>query len=310
MRVKMGKFARAVLLAAALVGYAALLWKGPWWFDGAHLRDRNLQPADGVVITGFRTMIVALGVGLTAIVGLVYTHRNHQHALDQFQHARDKDREAADLTREGQVTGRYVEAIKLLAAQDTREDGRKLTKLMERLGGIYALERIMRDSEKDHETVVQVLAAFVRQRSPAPDPELPDSGEEPPGVSDDVQAALTVLGRRPKRKESQSLDLSFTALWRADLSGADFSGVNFFGAEMQYVNLTGACLRGARLGAAELAEAKLKDADLRGAELVGRPYRVGAKLTADQLLGAIFDETTELPDVLSHNSEIKRSLEG
>ncbi|WP_406322557.1 pentapeptide repeat-containing protein [Streptomyces sp. NBC_01637] len=305
MKAKTWKFVWPVLLALAIVGYGALLWKGPWWFDGDHLRERNLQPADGVVITGFRTVLVAVGVGVTAIIGLIYTHRSHQHALNLFEHTRDKDRETAELTREGQVTGRYVDAIKLLATQDMREEGRKLTRLTERLGGIYALERIMHDSEKDHETVVQVLAAFVRQNAPLPDPDLPDPGEAPPAVPDDVQAALTVLGRRPKRMESQNLDLAFTALWHADLSGADFSHANFFGSDMRYVNLTGARLKGALLGGADLEHAMLKDADLRGAELVGSPYRVGAKLTADQLLEARFDEATELPDVLRNHPAVK-----
>ncbi|MEV0484002.1 hypothetical protein AB0I69_25750 [Streptomyces sp. NPDC050508] len=63
---------RLVLVAAlvlAVVGYALLLWRGPWWIDGAHLRTRNLEPADGVVITGFRTALVALGAGALAGAG-------------------------------------------------------------------------------------------------------------------------------------------------------------------------------------------------------------------------------------------------
>ncbi|MCM2416359.1 hypothetical protein [Streptomyces sp. RKAG290] len=59
------------LLAAAFVGYALLLWQGPWWLDGDRLRRRDLQPADGVVITGFRTTLVALGAG--AVAGQVFS---------------------------------------------------------------------------------------------------------------------------------------------------------------------------------------------------------------------------------------------
>ncbi|MEU3665522.1 pentapeptide repeat-containing protein [Streptomyces virginiae] len=309
MKARIWKFVWPLLLCLVVIGYALLLWKGPWWFDGPHLRKRDLQPADGVVITGFRTMVVALGVGATAIIGLVYTHRSHQHALDQFRHTREKDRETSDLTREGQVTGRYVEAIKLLATQDEEKDGRTSSKLMERLGAIYALERIMHDSSKDHDTVVQVLSAFVRQSAPIPDPDLATM-EPPPSVPDDVQAALTVLGRRPKRRESQQIDLSFTALWRADLSRSDFSHANFYGAEMQYVDLTRTVLQGAQLGGANLEQARLIDTDLRLAVLVGQPHRVGAMVSTDQLLAAMFDETTELPDSLRHEPDIKRRLTG
>ena len=34
-----------------------------------------------------------------------------------------------------------------------------------RIGGIYALERIARDSAKDHPTVMEVLTAFIREHS-------------------------------------------------------------------------------------------------------------------------------------------------
>lgn len=294
----------------ALVVYLLLLWKGPWWFDGAHLRKNNLQPADGVVITGFRTMLVALGVAVTAGIGLSYTHRSHQHALEQFEHTREKDRDQAELTREGQVTGRYVEAIKLLAAQDSKDkDGRREVRLTERLGGIYALERIMRDSEKDHDTVVQVLAAFVRQHAPAPDPELPDPSDQMgfPAPKDDVQAALTVLGRRPARSESQVVDLSLTALWRVDLAGARLAGANLFGAELQRADLTGADLKRARLSAAVFTDAKVKGLDLRGADLVGE--RVAANLDVSQLLQATFDKSTRLPLTLGNDAEVKKALE-
>ena len=33
------------------------------------------------------------------------------------------------------------------------------------IGGIYALERIARDSAKDHPTVMEVLTAFIREHS-------------------------------------------------------------------------------------------------------------------------------------------------
>ncbi|WP_420082858.1 pentapeptide repeat-containing protein (plasmid) [Streptomyces sp. JL4002] len=290
----------------ALVVYLLLLWKGPWWFDGAHLRTSNLQPADGVVITGFRTMLVALGVAVTAGIGLFYTHRNHQHALAQFEHTREKDREQAEMAREDQVTGRYVEAIKLLAVQDSKDKGVGLT---ERLGGIYALERIMRDSEKDHDTVVQVLAAFVRQHAPAPDPEVAEnSGEtDVPGTRDDVQAALTVLGRRPWRDESQAVDLSFTALWRADLVGARLAGANLIGAELQRADLTGADLKEARLAAATFTDAKMHRLDLRGADLVGEGF--AAHLDVSQLLQTTFNQATKLPLNLSTDAEVKKALE-
>lgn len=187
---------------AGAVGFFLLLVHGPWWFEGGQLRRTNLQPADGLIITGFRTTLVALAAGAIAALALYYTHRNHklaqrqyQQTQEQFEHIREKDQQEAALTREGQVTERYVGAVKLLASDE----------LTERLGGIYALERIMRDSEKDHATVVEVLAAFVRQHAPAlmsreraaDDEEDAEVREDSPrSPAEDVQAVLTVLGRR------------------------------------------------------------------------------------------------------------------
>ena len=68
------------------------------------------------------------------------------------------------LSREGQVTDRYTKAIEQLGSD----------KLDVRIGGIYALERVARDSAKDHPTVMEVLTAFIREHSrepwPPPDP--------------------------------------------------------------------------------------------------------------------------------------------
>ncbi|MCI3155510.1 hypothetical protein ELQ39_27955 [Streptomyces sp. GB4-14] len=166
----------AVIAALALIlGYGILLWKGPWLFDGNHIRKRNLQPADGVVITGFRTMVVAVGAGVLAALGVYYTHRNHKlaraqfdhtqqqfelaqqqfkHAQDQFEYQQQKDRESAQAEREARVTEQYVAAVKLLASSSDTE----------RLGAIYSLERIMRDSPRDSKAIETLLATFIRER--------------------------------------------------------------------------------------------------------------------------------------------------
>ncbi|MFM9706326.1 hypothetical protein [Streptomyces galilaeus] len=86
----MKQFLLAVACALAVLGYVLLLWRGPWWIDGSHLRTKNLQPADGVVITGFRTMLVALGAGALAGLGLYYTHKGHRQTVALFEHTREK----------------------------------------------------------------------------------------------------------------------------------------------------------------------------------------------------------------------------
>ena len=57
-----------------------------------------------------------------------------------------------ELARQGQVTERFTRAIEQLgsAQRDVR------------VGGLYALERIAKDSQADAPTVLEVVAAFVR----------------------------------------------------------------------------------------------------------------------------------------------------
>lgn len=253
MQARMKRFLLVLVSAIGVVAYAALLWRGPWWFDGAHLRTEDLQPADGVVITGFRTMLVAIGAGLIAAIGLYYTHRAHQQTRELFDHTRAKDREQADLTREGQVTERYVEAIKLLSTES----------LTQQLGGIYALERIMLDSEKDRRTVIEVLAAFIREAPKSAVSYVDGAGEERRPRQAAIQAALVALSRRPDPEVGFNLE-------GAELDGLNavhlnLRGVSFYGASLQRMSAQGADLRRAYFGDANLTGTSLYSANLEGA---------------------------------------------
>ncbi len=283
------------LLAVAFVGYALLLWQGPWLLDGDRLDRGDLQPAEGLVITGFRTTLIALGAGAVAGAGLYYTDRT-------LRHTRTRDREQAEIARDGQVTAHYVEAIKLLASE----------RAVERLGGIYALERIMRDSAKDHLTVVEVLAAFVRDRAPVGTSTALPVPTEP---EESVQAALTVLGRRPPVKEPFRIDLRRTDLRGADLQEARLERVRLAGARLEGANLIGArleeaWLRETRLSGAWLDRAHLEGAFLRGADLGGTSLRethltgtrlydadlsAAVGLTVDQVGHTVLNAQSKLP---------------
>ena len=106
-------------------------------------RATQLQTAREAV----RTQLLTLGAGIFAAGALLYTARNF--ALS---------RRTVEITEQGQVTDRYTKAIEQLGSD----------KLDVRMGGIYALERVARDSPRDHPTVMEVLAAFVREHSREP----------------------------------------------------------------------------------------------------------------------------------------------
>ncbi|MFD8567961.1 pentapeptide repeat-containing protein [Streptomyces sp. NPDC059639] len=289
--------------AAGTATFIVLLIWGPWWIEGHHLRDSNgeLVSSAAIIITGFRTMLVAIAAGGFTAAGLYYTHRSHQHTVA-------KDREQANLTREGQVTGRYVDAVKLLASDS----------LHERLGGIYALERIMKDSERDHPTVVDVLSAFIRTR--LKEDEQGRNGErttnrnheagqtskgsgDPDLVSpaEDVAAALSVLNRRPaERRHTVPLavpgaelclhDLEDVSWPWADLTKANLLQARLVGADLEFAILTGATLNQAKLAGATLRGASLEEAKLSAAVLT-RADLTGVDLESANLTKARLDRT-------------------
>ena len=117
-------------------------------------------------------------------------------------------------------------------------------KIVMRLGGIYALEGVMNTSEQYHRPVLEALCAFVREST---------IGKTVPKdkPTTDVQAALTVIGRRIKGPGA--VDLANVSIpganldSHADLSGANLGNADLFGARLIKANLGNADLTGARL---------------------------------------------------------------
>ena len=182
------------------------------------------------------TLVQVLG-GAVLIIGLYFTGRTFQ------------------LNREGHVTDRFTKAIDQLGSE----------KLDVRLGGIYALERIARDSKRDHEPIVEILTAFLREhadksRGTPGDPSKPPSFEKSPT---DVTVALEVIGRRADHGERRPLDLRRIQVKGAHLEGAKLCGAFLNGAELQWTHLQDADLFGATLSDADLRYSDCQRADLR-----------------------------------------------
>ncbi|MGW5667753.1 pentapeptide repeat-containing protein [Micromonospora sp. NPDC003776] len=209
----------------------------------------------------------------------------------------EANREQQRLTEQGQITERFTTAVEQLGQPGPE-------KVDVRLGAIYALERIMRDSAVDHPAVVQLLAAFVRVHAPAPNlsPSPPSQLAKPPTPPPppvDIQAALTVLGRREANRDrigiGDDIDLSHTSLRGVDLhgaslrgvdlSGADLSGADLSGADLSATGLSGANLIGSDLGGTNLNTAFLLNADLRYADLASAELW-GAELSGAKLADA------------------------
>jgi hypothetical protein len=98
------------------------------------------------------------------------------------------------VAQEAQITNRFTQAIGQLGAMKAAEPNLEV-----RLGGIYALERIARDSPRDHWTIMEVLTAYVRENAPTPEPtsQAADKGVELAGSGKVEQTATVPKVRRP-----------------------------------------------------------------------------------------------------------------
>jgi pentapeptide repeat protein len=194
-----------------------------------------------------------------------------------------------EFAKDGRVTERFAKAIKQLRAIDDKGN----PKLNLRRGGIYALERIAHDFEKDHWPIMEVLTAYVREHSQWKAIELPETNP----ITTDIEAILTVIRRRNwhYEKSDQTLDLHGTNLHDANLEGAYLWGADFRGAYLRRTNLRSAYLRdallqgaylwGADLEGAYLMRVKLEGAYLRSVNLINT-YLTGADLWGADLRGA------------------------
>ena len=190
-----------------------------------------------------------------------------------------------EMAQDQQLAERFTRAITQLGDE----------KLEVRLGGIYALERIAQDSASDHWPIMETLTAYVRGR--APWPQLESSHDEPgqarAGVMvrvlghlktfrrrqarrssnrpqepakaqrplTDIQAALTVLGRRKREREAAGQEL--------ELRNTDLRGISIREASLRKVNLEGTALHRSDLTNCDLLEIDLREAHLTEADLTG-----------------------------------------
>jgi len=150
-------------------------------------------------------------------------------------------------------------------------------KVEQRLGGIYALEGVLNNSDQYQRPVLEPLCVFVRDHAKAD-----RSSEGPP--STDIQAALTVIGRRVVLlNEIPVLGLLVSPV---DLRGAHLPKADLSGAKLNNADLRGADLRGASLKEVSLYDADLSEADLSNTNLAFAHLR-GANLTEANLTGAM-----------------------
>jgi Pentapeptide repeats (8 copies) len=264
-----------LLLLIGAVVMVGIIWKVPQWQAAGWQGQMETKDLAKLQNDARTTLVQALG-GAVLLIGLYFTLRNLQ------------------LTEDRQITERYTRAIEQLGSD----------KLELRLGAIYALERIARDSERDHWPIMEILTTYVREHAPWNEPEQhsnegsltetpPTQNPEPrPKPTTDVQAILTVLGRRTRsygKGEEGPLILTRTDLRGANLSVAHLERAFFSGAHLERAFLIEARLKRASFSSANLEFARLIRAHLEGARFT-RAHLLGASLRGAHLRGADFGD--------------------
>ncbi|HEU5157508.1 MAG TPA: pentapeptide repeat-containing protein [Streptosporangiaceae bacterium] len=259
----------------AVIVYSLALWRIPDLMPHVETQqDRH----------NARLLVISVGGAIVIITGLLYTARNYK------------------LAHRGQVTDRFIKALEHLGSEKPHA----------RIGAVYALEHVLRDSPEHHNDVSEVLTAFVHHRAPA----TSETGPLPDEPEREVQAALAALIRRPYRVGATDIGFSGVHLagvvlmgpavdraylgdtnragsplrrkgvLPANLRGANLSGATFVDISMINAEFRDAQLRDTRFMDCILTGANLEGADLTGARLVRTPV-MGANLRRADLTGAV-----------------------
>jgi hypothetical protein len=245
-----------------------------------------------------------LGVTLAAVIGLPLLIWRERTGHRTANIAAERHEKQTDADRERRITDGFTKAVELLGKPE----------LEVRLGAIYALEDIASQSKRHHWPIMETLTAYVRTKSPAQvkaqdasqsnqslSPDKATSAyavaegtteaaqgmaqDSPTHLAADIQAVLTVLGKRAVRHEHGAEENQRINLRGADLRGADLHDAKLDRADLTKADLSGAKMSDANLSRADLHWADLRNADLHGAALSGA-YLSGADLREADLRGA------------------------
>jgi uncharacterized protein YjbI with pentapeptide repeats len=263
--------------AAALVTISLwavyLLWKVPQWQAAAWARSSNASPRELFEIENdSRGTLGQILSGVAVLTGLIFAWQQLGQTSDNLR-----------VSQEGQITDRFSRAVDQLGSDQ----------LTIRLGGIYALERIARDSPRDYGPVMEVLTAFARQESPLAAGAAATPVTVVTRAPPDVRAVFKVIGRRTPAQVKVEVEEGQGCL---DLTGINAVGANLVGANLQHTCWNRSDLRGAQLMDANLTDtsfdranlsqqASLEGADAHGANFANADFAF-SNLTRTNLRGS------------------------
>jgi hypothetical protein len=232
------------------------------------------------LINPIGTFVAAVGAFATA-AALAWA------GVQNARTAARRHEEQTNADRQRRITESFSKAVEQLASE----------KIEVRLGGIYALERISKESPDDHWVVMETLTAFVREHARWKKQDAiasetlvslyddEKSNETQPEPTTDIAAVLAVIVRREienhDRERLKDVGLNFR--------GCDLRGASLSTAHLERADLIDAHLEGAFLGGAHLEGAFLVNTHLEGADLANT-HLEGARLPGAHLEGAYLVE--------------------
>jgi uncharacterized protein YjbI with pentapeptide repeats len=167
------------------------------------------------------------------------------------------------------------------------------------------LERLLAESTKDQRAILETLCAYIRENSPLQIPEKKaDPAKSSPGktlpsptLRADVQAAITIIGRRPvsliERAKKERWQLDFR---NANLIGYDFSELNydyarFANSLLISANMAGASFAGCLFESTLMTDALMKktcfhhavfkDCSLKGSDIEATDFSYTTLINTD-----------------------------
>ncbi|MEO1582129.1 MAG: hypothetical protein AAFR91_09775 [Pseudomonadota bacterium] len=166
----------------------------------------------------YRKTILQIIAGTAVAIGLYLTYKRIK------------------VTEDGQVTERFTKAIEHL--------GSKQPSIC--IGGIYALERIAKDSPKDHWMVMEILSSYIRENSSLEtnnpntsqgdffDPLSNPSSYSKNKIEASIQSALSVILRRNTKNDQRGsqIDLRNCFLSGCTISNASMDNLIIEGSHM------------------------------------------------------------------------------
>jgi len=212
-----------------------------------------------------------LSLILAGVVGLIFLGIR---VFAQNKSSISSERQAT-IAEKGNVNDRYMKAIEQLGATNTGGE----PNFEVRLGAIYGLEQVSFESKDLYPLIIEILATYVRMNATIPivEGEIFYLYEFEPRA--DIQAAVTVLGRRKKVNGDKPIDFSGAFLARYSFVNGDFEnalfmngyymGASFIGANCAKASFRSSKCTGIRFQKTNLQKANFTLANCRRANFTG-----------------------------------------